>query len=671
LGAAAEQRGDTSRARDERRWAVAVRRRVGSGRRSRVPHVVAIALIAIACVPASAGAQVEFCGAAARACTRLAVPLDHAGRTAGEVVLEVERRSAKAGDEPPIFVLAGGPGQSATRALPADVIRQIFGPVLRRRDVVVFDQRGTGDSGALSCPSLQRAIPLVPGQAAAQCATLLGPALPFYTTDDSVADIEAVRSALGYERIALFAVSYGTTVAQQYAQAYPERVERLVLDSTLAPAGVDPLYRDSFAASPRVLRELCRSRCRGITRDPDGDLVRLVSRLRRGPIRGIVVNAQGRRRRAALTGFGLFSMLVVGDLQPQIRAQFPAATRSALNGDTAPIMRLGRLSQEAPPVGAQVLSAATFATTVCGETALPWDPAVPIDQRIAQAQARVDAMAPRAFAPFDEQTALESDVLALCERWPMAGSETLRVDAVPAMPVLLLSGSQDLRTPREIAARLARQAPRAQLVVVPAVGHSVVGVDASGCAVRAVRRFLAGRPVRRACPAGARLDPAPLDPASLRDVRPVRGTRGKPGRTLAAVRRTYQDALRIYFDVLLQRTAADPDGNVSSRYAAGGLRAGYYSFRGDRVTLRDLVYVPGVRVSGRLRSVSILPDGILRIRGRAAAHGTLRVRSGVMSGRLSGRWVRGRLGPDLFDLAFELAFASRSAIAASLAGVPG
>ena len=171
--------------------------------------------------------------------------------------------------------------------------------------------------------------------------------------------------------------------------------------------------------------------------------------------------------------------------------------------------------------------------------------------------------------------------------------------------------------------------------------------------------------------AGASLDPAPLGPTSLRDVKPARGTRGRPGRTLAAVRRTYQDALRIYFDGLLQRQAADPDGEVSSRYDGGGLRAGHFSFRGDRVTLDGLVYVPGVRVSGRLGSVSIFPDGILRIRGRAAARGTLRVRHGTMSGRLSGRRVRGGLGPDLFDLTFGLAFGSRSAIAASLAPVPG
>src|SRR4029078_366057 len=98
---------------------------------------------------------------------------------------------------------------------------------------------------ALSCPSLQQGM-LELSEAAARCATLLGPARPFYTTADSVADIEAVRRALGYERIALFGVSYGTVVAQHYAKAHPERVERLVLDSAVAATGVDPLNREGF-----------------------------------------------------------------------------------------------------------------------------------------------------------------------------------------------------------------------------------------------------------------------------------------------------------------------------------------------------------------------------------------------------------------------------------------
>jgi hypothetical protein len=328
--------------------------------------------------------------------------------------------------------------------------------------------------------------------------------------------------------------------------------------------------------------------------------------------------------------------------------------RSALAGDTAPILRLAAFAAEDGDGGAKQLSVATFATTVCGESPLPWDPAAPPDQRMAQARASVAAQPPAAFAPFDAATALESDVLALCERWPdPRAAATAR--PLPDVPVLLLSGSQDLRTPSEDARRVAAQFPRARLLTVPRVGHSVLGTDLSGCAVAATGRFLLGRTVAGCRAAGAQLRPTRRDPVSLDAVPPARGTSGLPGRTLAAVRLTYQDALRGFFDQILSGAAGNPDDILSFRYEAGGLRAGRSVMTFLRARFDGLVYVPGVRISGRLTSLAILPDGVLRVSGPAAARGTLRVRSGKVSGELGGRRVRGGLGPDLFDLSLGFA----------------
>ena len=85
-------------------------------------------------------------------------------------------------------------------------------------------------------------------------------------------DIEALRAELGVERLTLLGVSYGTLVAQAYAARYPSRVERVLLDSVLDVSGWDPLYRDIFAAVPRVLRAVCRSGCRSFTARPGGRL---------------------------------------------------------------------------------------------------------------------------------------------------------------------------------------------------------------------------------------------------------------------------------------------------------------------------------------------------------------------------------------------------------------
>lgn len=624
------------------------------------------AALFLALLAAPAEAEVEFCGPSDRACAHLAVPLDHSGTLPGTVKLTIERTLAKNAREPPLFLVAGGPGQSATRALPRAAVREVLGSgVLARRDVVVLDQRGTGESGALSCPTLQAYTGSPLGAAVERCAAGLGPGRAFYTTADSVADLDAVRAALGYDRIALFGTSYGTMVALDYAAAHPDRVDRLVLDSPVGPDGVDPLYHGSFAASPRVLRELCRGACHNITADPVRDLTQLIRRLARKPLRGVTVTPRGRRRRVSLTRFDLFSTLVAGDQRPAIRERFPAAVRSAVTGDVAPILRLARFAGIGEETGVRDFSVGTYTATMCEETALPWGPAIPVDQRLAHAAQVVTAEPPAAFAPFDADTALASDVLRLCERWPASGRARAAVGRMPNVPVLVLSGSQDLRTPTGSARRVAELFPQAQTLVAQGLGHDVTGSDVSGCTSTAVRRFLTGRRVQHGC-RRVRLSPRQRDPRSLRAVRPAPRTRGRPGRTLAAVRRTYQDALRSYFDLFADRLLADSAAPGSLRFADGGLRSGRYVLTPNRGLLRGLVYVPGVRVSGRLSSVAILPDGVLRVRGRTAAHGTLRVREGVMSGRLGGRHVRGTLGPDLVDMALDLSL-PQSAGASSLA----
>ncbi len=99
-------------------------------------------------------------------------------------------------------------------------------PALTRYRLAVLDQRGTGRSGLLRCPALQKLTTLAPftPQGIADCATTIGPRRAFYGTIDTVDDLEALRKALGVRRIALMGVSYGTYVATQYARVHPDRV---------------------------------------------------------------------------------------------------------------------------------------------------------------------------------------------------------------------------------------------------------------------------------------------------------------------------------------------------------------------------------------------------------------------------------------------------------------
>ena len=595
--------------------------------------------------PAHAALPFERCGAFLFSCARLSVPLDRAAVTPGRVSLFIKRiRAQRRPARGALFVLAGGPGQSATQAFEGDGLG-VLSPAFRRRDLIVFDQRGTGRSGVLRCPALERSNLFEAGRPAGLCAARLGPTRHHYTSRDSVEDIEAIRVALGLEKIALYGTSYGVKVALGYALAHPANVERLVLDSVVEPAGPDPLYRPTLEAVPRVLRTLCRARCDSFTADPLADLTRLVRRMGDGPLRGRVVDPRGRRRPARVTRGELFLLLISGDFDPALRAAFPGAVRAALDGDRVPLLRLGRrlFSVEGEPPPARLISTALFTATTCEEMPFPWARTTAPDptERRRQAAAALGALPDSAFLPFDRATLLDNDLLHLCDRWPaFPTAPDLGPGPLPDVRVLVLEGEDDLRTPVESAQRVAAQFPQAKLVVAPATGHSALGSDLSGCAERAFARFFRDQPVSTRCRRVRRaFPPTPPPPTALRQVPAARGVAGARGRALTALALTLRDVeedalTRFIFDL-----------SESDIARGGGLRGGRYRIDGRNVLhLDDLVFVPGVRVSGRVRRFGTRRQrGRLRLSGRAAPGGLVSLRGRRVSGRLGGKAVRGVL----------------------------
>jgi pimeloyl-ACP methyl ester carboxylesterase len=611
----------------------------------------AVALVLLATglsLAPSAVAALRFkrCGPYDFTCARLSVPLDRSGSVPGRVSVLVKRvRARRSGGatRPPLLVLAGGPGQSATESFGAEALGVLY-PVYRNRDLVIFDQRGTGRSGLLRCRLLERANLLNAGAAAGACARRLGARRAFYTSRDSDDDIEAIRKQLGAERVALFGTSYGTKVALGYALRYPDRVERLVLDSVVELGGPDPYYLDTLAAVPRALGSLCRRRCPW-TSDPVADLAGLVERLARGPLRGRVIDRRGRPHVRRLSRVDVFSILLGGDFDPALRAAFPGSVRAALGGDAAPLLRLRRRAFEvdAEPPPPRLLSSGVYAATTCEETPLPWARTTPPDpdERHRQAAARAATIPDAEFEPFDRATSLASDTLNLCERWPHApGAPEFGPGPLPDVPVLLLEGEDDLRTPVENARRTAELFPRSSLVVAPATGHSALGADASGCTVRAFMRFFQDRPVLERCPRVRRaFPPSPPPPRRLADVSRLQGTSGQPGRVLAAVRLTLRDVSEDSITELI----FDPHDPDIAR--GGGLRAGHYRIdRDNTLELDGVAFVPGVTLSGRLAHFGERGQrGRLRIGGPAAASGRLVVRRQRVRGRLGGRRVSAAL----------------------------
>ena len=575
-------------------------------------------------------------------CTRVRVPLDRSGALAGTISLAVARVRARRPSRRAILVLQGGPG-GAGRSL-VSALSAVLEPALRDHDLIGLDPRGTGRSGLLRCPPLERVTVLqATAHAAAQCARTLGPARAFYRTEDTVADIEAVRAALGIERLAIYGVSYGTKTALAYAARHPDRVDRLMLDSTLALDGPDAFNAASLREVPRVLTAICGSRrCRRVTPEPAGDVRAVAARLGQSHIHGGVIDARGRRRVARLTGGELVQLLVAAEpFDAGVRARLPMALRSARLGDLAPPLRLAaQVARAGSPADPEDVSAAVFAATLCEEARLPWAPATLPGDRLAQATAFASALDPAVIAPFAAGSALAgSDTINLCRLWPPVTRETPPPPALPDVPVLLLSGDLDLRTPLADARRVAAQFPRATLLRVPGAGHGALPGDPSPCAERAVTAFLRGRSVTR-CRRGRVPAVAPLLPRSLWQLAPNPHLRGPRGRVLAAATLTLQDVLDQVEVAVAEDLGAGPHPRS---FAGGGLRAGRWRLTGDSLRIDGVVVVNGVRVSARLED-HFEPVGTVTVDGPGRLNGRLELSKGRrVAGSLGGRRVRMRL----------------------------
>jgi pimeloyl-ACP methyl ester carboxylesterase len=591
--------------------------------------ITAAALALLLLLPAAAEAKLRW-GRCAEGpeCTRVRVPLDRSGGLPGSVSLRVARL-----DLPPrgrgghLMYLSGGPGGAGIVEM-VDVMFEL--PELARRYTVIgFDQRGTGRSGLLRCRELERDGRLRSSSAAERCARRLGPRRAFYTTRDTVADMEAIRRAVGARSLTLFGISYGTELALAYARAFPGRVDRLILDSVVDPDESDPFGLAGFRAMAPSLASLCPDRCRGVSADPGADLTALTARLRAAPLRGSWFDRRGRRHSGTLRPTALADLLYDADYNPAFRAGVPLGVRAALGGDATPLLRLLAAARPySAPSPPQVFSAARYAA-VCEETPLPWPRGTPLAQRFAVARDRALSLPPAAFAPFDAEVAY-ADEIDLCLRWPDPGQPPRPAGgAYPDVPALILQGQEDVRTPPEVSAHVASLLPRVQRVVLPGVGHAVIGADPTGCGRRQLLRFVAGRAVRARCPRVPTDVPATgVPPASFAALAPAPRLDGRVGRTVSAL-----DATLDWLGFALS-PALDGDAR------GGGLRGGVYRY-GRGLTLRGVVVVPGVRVSGSESRSGTLT---LRVRGGAAAHGVVRVtRDRRLSGRLAGRRVRARL----------------------------
>jgi pimeloyl-ACP methyl ester carboxylesterase len=408
-------------------------------------------------------------------CSTLRVPLDHSGKVRGTIALQVATAPRSTGRKGVLLMLSGGPGQPGV-----PLVSRISGRLARVLDdyrLVMLDQRGTG-ANALVCTALQEQMGVSDlrrptAGAVRACGAKVGARRRFYTTLDTVADLELLRRALGVERWVVDGVSYGSYVAARYGLEHPEHTAKLVLDSVLPHDGIDMLAVTSMPATARVLRAACAAAsCRT---DPVADLTRVV----RHYGNGVEV---------------LDALVLMSIVDPTFvrNVDIPGLLHAAAAGDRYGLdsfLASVRAGSSAP---AGTLSQGLHASTLCTDLPGPWGTsATSLGARRAALDRAVARLPVPAVWPFDRSTARGNGFLQTCLHWPV----TEPAPAPPAgarllPPTLLLAGERDLSTPIEWARHQAKLTPRGRLVVIPGAGHSIQTRDASGRGIRALAQFL-------------------------------------------------------------------------------------------------------------------------------------------------------------------------------------
>ena len=452
-------------------------------------------------------------------------------------------------------------------------------------------------------------------------------------------------SAGGYEKLVLYGTSYGTKLAEEYAQAYPEprRSARARLGRAAErarPAQPRDLRRDTAHPAPAV--RTARLRPHHLGSPPPispCSLRRLGGRGRRASW----IDGHGHGH-----GIDISSEALLGS-SPRGRPRTDPARRTPGGGPRRGARRHGRARAPARAgeeqrrgsrkPGRGLRHAPLLTRRPAKSSPFPWSRAATPGGRLAEAKAQIHATR----RPAHSRRSPQADVLALSatSRRARSGRSTAtgprrRTLRFPHVPTLILSGADDLRTPTANARRSRGADPGLGAAGRAQRGHSVLGEDPTSCSNDALQALFAGRadqalPEPHPPPAAAA--PTPLPPARLADVRARAGQpTGSPDGRCMRPSLTLGDSVR-------QLAAAGPRDRRTdlrlilgrrdlerrrrrSALRLGGVRAP------SKLVLHGYSYVPGVTVSGEITS----EKSSSTVGGSAAAPGTLTANGGS-SGR--------------------------------------
>jgi pimeloyl-ACP methyl ester carboxylesterase len=379
----------------------------------------------------------------------------------------------------PLFLLAGGPGQAATEAIPP--VLGAFERIHRTRDLVMVDQRGTGSSRALACDLHEAGASLADRldsnafkpEVLRKCLASYDADPRFYTTSIAMQDLEEARQALGYDQIDLWGGSYGSRAALVYVREHGQHVRVAVLDGVLPTSAklIQSLAPNAQRAMDLLFAQ-CQAEpaCGAAFPDLRARFAKLLDELSREASQVRVGDPLTGKPTDVTISYQAFVGGMRGLLHQQDLASLaPLIVSSASQGDFGPFVAAvagiaGGFSSS--------LSFGLMFSVVCSE------------DLIVTSREEAGALAKGTF--FGPRLALQ--FLDICSFWPHG--KVAPLDAQPvasSKPVLLLSGELDPVTPPRWAEEAARTLSNSFHLVVPGVGH---GVSAESCIPRLMAQFI-------------------------------------------------------------------------------------------------------------------------------------------------------------------------------------
>ncbi len=418
-------------------------------------------------------------GIAAR-CGTLVRPLNPDDESLGTIDLSVAVVPALSLEpaSDPLVPIAGGPGQSTISFYagwyPA------FERVRQNRDILLIDQRGTGDSAAMVCDieedvidgafSAERTRELTQ-----ECLDALPHDPRFFTTSAAVRDLEALRLALGYDTLNVYGISYGTRVAQHFARRYPDSTRTVIIDGVVPPQiplGPDIATESQNAIDNVFARCVESAACNERFPDVREDFLMLRGALAEAPV---TVEYQhpvsGQRELTDFTDDHLAAAIRLLLYNPRTVALLPLVISDAADGNFKPLaaqfsMVVDSLSDS--------LSIGMHNAIMCTEDVpfIAWDL---LDDEAINASY---------MGPVQLQA-----MRTMCSIWPQGLlDDNLRMPLATDKPVLLLSGGADPITPAHFAELAAVDMSNSWHIVGENQGH---GLAAVGCMPRIIGDFIA------------------------------------------------------------------------------------------------------------------------------------------------------------------------------------